>query len=277
MAEELALEERLGNGRARDVQEGAGRARTAEMDRLRGQVLPRPALARQEDGRRRARGDLPEKGLHAPHRRGLTHDPVEGVRRRLARAQSPHLASQARRLERLLDEKDHLLELDGLVDVVIRAQLDRLDRARHARIGGEEDDDDVRIQLLDPRDERDPVRVGQAEVEDHEVDPVAAPLEPFRAVLGLQDLVAGRLQPLAERPADQLFVIDDEDPDRRHARILDGGSSQPYADLSSSPTRRTIRSKSNGFVTKCAAPRAAARSAEPGESYAVMRMTGQSG
>ena len=49
-----------------------------------------------------------------------------------------------------------------------------------------------------------------------------AALKSFRSVLGLQDFVSGRLQPLAERPADQLLVIDDENPDRSHARILDG-------------------------------------------------------
>ena len=64
----------------------------------------------------------------------LADDAIEAVRLRLARAQRAHLAAQARRLERLLDEQRDLVEVERLVRVVIRAVLHRLDRRLDARV-----------------------------------------------------------------------------------------------------------------------------------------------
>jgi hypothetical protein len=66
-AEQLGLQERLGNSRAVDVDEGAPRARAGAVDRPRHEPLARTGLPQDEDGRRASRG----VGLAREHARDL--------------------------------------------------------------------------------------------------------------------------------------------------------------------------------------------------------------
>jgi hypothetical protein len=70
VAEELALEDRLGKGRAVDGDEGLGRARALGVDGARDELLARAALADDEHrgGRRR---DLRDRLVDAEHRGAL--------------------------------------------------------------------------------------------------------------------------------------------------------------------------------------------------------------
>ena len=63
---------------------------------------------------------------------------------------------------------------------------------------------------------RDAVGVGELVVEQDEVDALAHLLERPRARLRLEDLIALTLEPLGQRPADQGFVIDNENGWRWH-------------------------------------------------------------
>ena len=65
--------------------------------------------------------------------------------------------------------------------------------------------------LLDLAQHRHAVDVGQLVVEQHQVDAVGDAIERLLAGRRLDDLVAVGAQPLGERPANQLFVVDDED------------------------------------------------------------------
>ena len=69
VAEQLALEQLLGQRRARDVDERAGRAVAVVVDGLRGEVLAGAGLAGEQHGRRRAGGDARQQRLDALHRR----------------------------------------------------------------------------------------------------------------------------------------------------------------------------------------------------------------
>ena len=66
------------------------------------------------------------------------------------------------------------------------------------------------IELLDLAQDGHAVGIRQPVVEQHEVDALLELLERRLAGAGLEDLVAVGLEPLAQRPADQSFVVDDQ-------------------------------------------------------------------
>src|SRR5581483_8758832 len=94
VAEELALEELLGERGAVDRDERPARALAPGVHAARGHLLPGPALSEEEHGRRRAR-DLPERLLHRLHRRIAPREAQLGLRGAIrllaARAQRPPL------------------------------------------------------------------------------------------------------------------------------------------------------------------------------------------
>ena len=124
-------------------------ARARVVEDLRRQILARAALAGEEHGRRRARGDALEQRLEFAQLRRFADHPIEAVRLGLGRAQLPHLAPQPRRLERLLDHRGQRLEVERLVHEVVGAELHRLDGRVHARVGREQNHQHVRIDLAD--------------------------------------------------------------------------------------------------------------------------------
>ena len=60
------------------------------------------------------------------------------------------------------------------------------------------------------------VRVGQAVIEQHEVDPFAVLLDRFGGGLRLDHAIAFLRQPVVQRPADELLVVYDENRRFRH-------------------------------------------------------------
>ena len=147
--EELAFEQRVGNRRARDVHERTVRAVAAEMQHLRREVLAGAALARQEHRRCRAERHAPEQVAQRDDGRRLADDALEREGLRLAGAQHAELAPQACRLERLLDQPRHVVQVERLVGEVIRADLHRLDGRVDGGVSRQENDEDVGVVLLD--------------------------------------------------------------------------------------------------------------------------------
>ncbi len=110
--------------------------------------------------------DLFEEPLHA---RRLADEMAEGA----------HLLELTTKLEDLL--LHHLLVFDGLEndlkarqidrfgDVVLGANLERLDRGIDRRVTGQDDDGNVRIVFLHPVKEVEPGAVGQFEIDDGDV------------------------------------------------------------------------------------------------------------
>src|SRR5207249_3630459 len=82
---------------------------------------------------------------------------------------------------------------------------------RDARQRGEQDHQDVRIDLLQLPEDRQAVHVGQPVVQEDEVHAFLELLERLAAGARLEDVVALRAQPLPQRPANQIFVVDDQD------------------------------------------------------------------
>jgi hypothetical protein len=99
---------------------------------------------------------------------------------------------------------------------VIGADLHRLDRRVDGRVGGQQDDEDLRILLLDLAQDRHAVDVWELVVEQHQIDAVANAIEGLPPGGRLDHLVAVGAQALGQGPADQRFVVDDEDGGGRH-------------------------------------------------------------
>src|SRR4029450_7211197 len=81
VAEELALEERVGEGAAVDGDESPPAARPVLVDPARDALLPGPPLAEDEDGRPRG-GDARDRLVDVDHRRRAPDHPGRALARR---------------------------------------------------------------------------------------------------------------------------------------------------------------------------------------------------
>ena len=163
------------------------------------------------------RRNLPEQRAHADHDVALADDPVEAVRLRLAGAQRPHLAPQLRRLERLGDEERDFVHVERLVRVVVGAVLHRFDGVVDARIRGQQNDQRVGVVFLDLLQHGQAVGIGQAEVEEDEIDALLVSLDRLGGGFRLEHAVTFLAEPLGEGPADQLFIVDNQNRRGAHA------------------------------------------------------------
>ena len=81
-------------------------------------------------------------------------DPLQAVRACRIRAELPHFAAQARRLERAFDGRGDLVEIERLVREVIGAELHGLDGGFHAGVRRQQNHQDVLVELLDLAQDR---------------------------------------------------------------------------------------------------------------------------
>jgi hypothetical protein len=215
VAEQLALEQVLGQGRARDGHERLARAFAPRVQRAREHVLARSALAEQQH-RDVGLGGAPRRVERVLHRLGRRLE-----QRRVAEcaAQRAVVAAQPRDLERALHEQAHLVERERLHEVVERALAHRLDRARDRRVGRHQHDHRVGPPPAQLAQQREAVHPRHAHVAEHEVERFrSASRSASRAVLGDHHPVAEPREIRLEMAADVLLVVDDE-----HARH-DAGS-----------------------------------------------------
>ena len=143
VAEELALEEGLGDRRTVERDERAAAAGALVVDRLGDELLPRAALTGDEHGRLegRDREHRPEDLLHAGR---PADDVVELVAPADLAAQLLDLTHQLGPLGRLVEDHAELVDVEGLGDVVEGAELHGADRRLDRLGGGQHDDRQVR-------------------------------------------------------------------------------------------------------------------------------------
>ena len=163
--EDLAFEQRLGNGRAVDRDERKRGARTELVDRLRHQFLARARLAADEDrcaGRRRLLDhvvDLPHLGAVADHR------PERAVFPQLT-PQRLHLAKRFQPLDNLVEQDLQALNVDRLGQVVVRAFLHRFDGRLDRTLRRQEQGRDVCALRLKGAQQAEPVQSRHDQVRD---------------------------------------------------------------------------------------------------------------
>jgi hypothetical protein len=231
VAEQLGLDERVGDRRHVDRDERLRPPLAPRVERARDQLLAGPALARDEH-RRRGVGDLGD-GLvdlhHLPMAADQTLEPRAGRRvrglARQRRAQVEDFTLEGALLERALREQQDLVHVERLGEVVPGAPLEGLDRGAHLAHRGDDDDDRRRVGGLHAREHVDARLARHALVEHHEVHVVGAEdLERRRPVLGLED-VAGLLEDRPHRRAHAVLVVHDEHGPAAHplGRVGDHG------------------------------------------------------
>ena len=150
VAEQLALEQRLGQRAAVDLDERAVRALAEPVDRARDQLLAGAALAGDEHGGV-ARRDLLDRAPHDRHLLAAADqlgEPAVGLGAQVVGHRLGLAAAAARRaqLERALDLEAHDLGLDRLGEEVERAELHRLDRGLDGAEPGDDHDRHVGIE-----------------------------------------------------------------------------------------------------------------------------------
>jgi hypothetical protein len=218
VAEELAFDQTGRDRGAVDLDERGGAARRAEVQRAGDELLAGAALAGDEDGRG-AGGDGADDLADRLHlRRAADHAGVGARVGELLGGRRGRGDRGARTIaggDRLLDDLVDLIAVERLLEVVERAELDRLDRRVDAAVGRQQDHGQVRLVDRQRLQQADAVEVRHAQVGDHHVEgPLRRRLdaaESRRAVgLGV-DLVALLPQQRPEDLAQVGFVVDEED------------------------------------------------------------------
>ena len=161
---------------------------------------------------------------------GLADDAPEAEAQRELLAQAPVLLGQPPRLGALAQGQEHFLVLEGLRDVVEGAEAHRLDGALDRGVGRHDHDDGVGIAPQDVAQHVEARPVGQHQVEQDDV--VGLGLEQGHGLGGGRrrgDLVALPRQQGAEDVADDLLVVDDEDPHEGDPAGTSGSSTRASA------------------------------------------------
>src|SRR5712692_2569978 len=214
VAEQLRFDQRVGNGRHVDGDEGLVTARAAPMDGPRHQFLAGAALARDEHRRRRL-GDLRDQLIDAHHLGMAADQALEAIGAlpsagRQRRPQAEDLALERSLFERALDEEIEIVHVERLHEVVVGAQPHGGDGGAHVPDGGGQDHDDGRVEGFDAGQDLD-ARLPRHPLIEHDDVDLASPedVERHGTVLGLDD-VAGLLQDRAHGGAHALLVVHDE-------------------------------------------------------------------
>ena len=168
VAEELALEERLGDRRAVEGDETRGGARTQVVDRARDDLLAGAALAGDQDRGLRG-GDLVDQAVKLEHPRGLADELLEPAAADHLAPQEQYLLAHRRPLQSLHDDRREAFGLDRLDEVVVDAAPRRLDRAVDRAVRGQDDEGRLDPVILEIGDQVETAAAGKLEVGDDQV------------------------------------------------------------------------------------------------------------
>ena len=173
VAEEVRLEQVVGQAARVDHDEGLVGPRAVGVDRLGHQLLAGAALAHHQDrgARRRRLGDQAEDLLHPL---ALAHDLGEARLVPERGAQLAVLVLQAALVEPVAQDVEDLLVLEGLGDVVEGALLHRRDGGLHRGVGRDHQHDQVRVDLLQLLEDLEAAHLRQHHVHDGGVEAVPA-------------------------------------------------------------------------------------------------------
>ena len=239
VAEQLRLEQVLGDRRAVDRDKRSVGARAQRVQRSRKQLLAGAALAFEQHrrvGRRRAmqrHGDLLQLRIFADDLRRAA-----ALRQLLL--QQDVLGRQPPLRERALDHQQQMIGIDRLGEKVERAFLHRRDRVLNAAERGHHDDRQLRIELLGRAKHAEAIALRAA------ADPTArrpaarsrSACDGFGLVARFDHRVALRLERMAQHGAQRVFVLDEQ-----NGRI--GGAAGHYrSQPGGTPARRASSSRS---------------------------------
>ena len=218
VAEQLALDQLLRDRAAVDRHERPFGARRHLVESARDQLLPRPALAHDEDRGLRRR-DFVHEPENVLHRGRLGDDGVGAAGGLDLPAQAPVLRAQPLPLLRLAQDEQHLVWPERLAQVVVGARLHRLERKIVRSVRAHDDDGGFRGLLLHRAHQREPIHARHAHVGDQCVVVAGGELaQRLVAVLHRAHEVSLLRQEHGEHVPDRLLVVGDEDRAQRHGQ-----------------------------------------------------------
>ena len=212
VAEELALEQRLRDGRALDRHERTARTRGCGVQRACDQLLACSRLSADQD--RGVRLTQALDGVeHGSHRRTLADQATERGARVHEAAQLAVLAQRGAVRERTLDTEQQLVDLERLGDVVERTAAHRVDRRADRRVAGHQDHRSLWVRGAESLEDAESVDAGHLQIHDRDVERTRFE-SARRTVPAVErlDRVAVSLERAAHEEPHALFVVGDEDP-----------------------------------------------------------------
>ena len=241
MAEQLALDELLGNRAAVDGNEGALGPRGEVVQGARDQLLACSALAGDQH-RRPGRRDLLQKAQHLLHRGRLGDDATGASRRLDLPPQAAVLGPKALAFLGLAQYEKHFVGTKRLPQVVVRPCLHRLERQVVRPVRAHHDHRGVRRLFLHGANELQPVDARHPHVGDERVVVAGRQLaHRFVAVLHRADEIAVLGQEHRQDVPDRLLVVGDENRAQRHAINSSTALRGPKGTAGGSGGRRCIR------------------------------------
>ncbi len=207
------------------------------------QLLARAALAGHEH-RRVAVGDARDQIEEPLHRRALAEERTEAARLGDRAAERRDLLAELSLLHRARDDEREQLGLDGLGDEVVRAGADGPDGGVEARVGRDDDDEDVGADREDPLAKLGAVEGRHPEIGEDQVEVVGGDelerVPPRRARLDVEAVTAEHQR---EQLAHRLIIVHDEhttthEPTSLHVRAR--GRSSPVQPSQRVDTRSRI-------------------------------------
>ncbi len=221
VAEEFALQQRLGDRGAIHGDERFFRAVAVLVDRAGDEFLAGAGLAADEHahGLRRDAADL---FINLLHRAALTDDRVSRSRGAAERDGRKHHAAAG---DRLLHEAQQLGDLEGLHEIVVSAELRRLDRRVGRAVRGHQDHRQARLRGVQAPKHFQSARAGQSEIGD---DEVAVFLRGTRqsqfAGFGEEDFPALGFEHAAQFAGDAGVVLDEQNRGGLHGVLSTGNT-----------------------------------------------------
>ena len=211
MSEQLRLEDRFRNRRAIDSYQRHVALLAAIVNRPSDELLTGAGLARHEHCGLRV-GDAVDPIDDRAHRRTAADDAIVVELLVALAAEVPAFRAQALVVERAPHRREQLVDFERLAQIVERAQLHRVDRAVDGRVRRHQDDvrrvgrrADVLADELEAAHARHHV-VGEQDVE----GPLAEQLQRLTSAGRVDDFVAVAPQRAAQRLAQLLFVVDEQ-------------------------------------------------------------------
>ncbi len=227
VTEQLAFEQRFGNGHAIDHHEGLLGTQTVLVNRPGNELLPRPRLAANQH--RGVRRSHPSNGLvDILHGLAPADDRVEQCRCRGVRpitVESHAGSHEPSRVDGLADQGEDVRNVEWLQNVIESAHLGRLDRRLRAAVGCHNDDGELRLQDANPLERLQAAHSRQSDIHDEQIK--AARLNLGDSRLGRRshtNRVSLLNQQLLEALPQLGVVVDDQDrshtPSALHGRVM---------------------------------------------------------
>jgi len=213
MAEELRLDQLLGNRRAVHLHEALAAAQAVAMDGAGDELLADAALALNQHrcvGRRRAsdrRHHVLQAGALADHLMADLDGLLEGS----------ILVAQLPRIERVAQAHEDAFARERLLDEVERPLFGRFDRRADRPVPRDDDHGQRVVHVAQPLEDLDAVHAGHLHVEQHQIRRLAlGQRQAFLSGGGADDVVALVLERHLQRVADRRLIVDYEDAGFRH-------------------------------------------------------------